>query len=88
MAAPPAACTLTIQTPRRTAAATAPATVFGNVVELQVEEDAIAAGDELLDDGRSVAREQPAADLEAADRSTERIGQCACFSGRIDVEGD
>ena len=29
IAAPPAACTLTIQTPRRVAAATAPATVFG-----------------------------------------------------------
>ena len=43
---PPDACTLSIQTPVSTAASTACATVFGNVVKLQVEKDVGAGVDE------------------------------------------
>jgi hypothetical protein len=57
-------------------------------VELQVEKHAIASGDELLDHAWSVAREQAAADLEAADRAAQHVAQDAGLGGRIDVEGN
>ena len=59
-----------------------------DVVELQVEEHAIAAADQLFDERRAVAGEQPAADLEAADRAAQRVGERARLVGGVDVERD
>ena len=60
----------------------------GDVVKLQIEEDAIASRGELLDDRRPQAGEQATADLETADRAAQRIGQRPRLSGRVDVESD
>ena len=60
----------------------------GNVVELQIEEDAIPASDEALDDGRPVAGEQTAADLEAADGAAKPVGERVRGLGGVDVKRD
>ena len=69
---PPEAWTLIIHAPVVTAAATACATVFGNVVKLQIEEDAVALRRQGAERARDLRREQAAADLEAADQAAER----------------
>ena len=88
IALPPDAWTLTIQTPSRVAAATAPATVFGMSWNFRSRKTRSPRADELLDDRRPVAGEQPAADLEAADGAAQRVGERARLVGGVDVERD
>ena len=74
---PPDACTLTIHTPSRVAAATAPATVFGmswNFRSRKTRSPRAASSSTIA--GPS-AGEQPAADLEAADGAAQPVGQRA-----------
>ena len=59
-----------------------------NVVELQIEKDAVAARDQLFDDRWAVAGEQAAADLESADRAAKPIGEAPRVIRRVDVERD
>ena len=59
-----------------------------DVVELQIEEHAVASRRELLDERRPLAGEQPAADLEAANDIPQAIRQAARVGRRIDVERD
>ena len=60
----------------------------GDVVELEVEEDAVAALGERPHHRRAFRREQPAADLESADRSAQRVGESQRLVARLDVERD
>ena len=73
--APAAAWTLSIHTPSRVAAAQACATVFGNVVELEIEKDAKAALDHPAHGLRAGDDEHLLADLERAGRGIEPVGQ-------------
>ena len=73
IAAPPDAWTFTIQTPSRVAAATAPATVFGMSWNFRSRNTRSPRADQLLDEGGPVAREEAAADLEAADHAAQPV---------------
>ena len=53
-----------------------------------VEEHAITASRQLLDDRRTMAREQTAADFEAAAHAAQTIRKRARLHGRIHVERD
>ena len=86
MRVPPAACTFTIHTPSDVAAATAVRDGVRDVVELQVEEDAVAAARQRADDVRAFGGEEPAADLEAADDAAQRVGQRDRRRAVLDVE--
>ena len=59
-----------------------------DVVKLQIEEDAIALARELADHRRSRGREELLADLEAADRSAQRVGELDGPGRRFDIQGD
>jgi hypothetical protein len=59
-----------------------------DVVKLQIQKYPIAAGNQRLHHRGPMAGEQAAADLEAADRAAERIGERARFGCRIDVQRD
>ena len=73
---------MTIQTPSRVAAATAPATVFGMSWNFRSRKTRSPRATSCSTNARAVAREQPAADLEAADRAAQRVGQRAGFGRR------
>ena len=88
IARPPDAWTLTIQTPSRVAAATAPATVFGMSWNFRSRNTRSPRERELLDERRSLAGEQAAADLEAADGAAQPIGQRARLGDRVHVQSD
>ena len=55
-------------------------------MELQVEEDPIAALGQLAHHRRPGGGEQLLADLEAADRAAQRVGQRERLGGRLDIE--
>jgi hypothetical protein len=57
-------------------------------VKLQVEKDAIAAPRELLGKRRPLAREQPVADLESKDQTTEPVGERPGLGDGVDIQGD
>src|SRR5581483_10822837 len=59
-----------------------------DVVKFQIEEDTIAAPDELFDDRRSLAGEQAAANLECARHAAQPIDECTGFARRVHVERD
>jgi hypothetical protein len=56
-------------------------------VKFQIEKHAIAARDEALDHRGSVAREQPAADFEAADMPAKLVGKRVRGVRGVDVKG-
>ena len=56
-----------------------------NVVELQIEKHAIAARHELFDEARPFAREEAAADLEAADGAAEAVREATV---KLDAYGN
>ena len=61
---------------------------IGNVVEFQVEKHAVATAGQLVHHGRSGRREQLLADLVAADRSTQQVGQRNRLGGGVDIKGN
>ena len=75
IALPPPAWTLTIQTPSDGRGRDGGRHRVRNVVELQIEEDAVAALGERPHERRPFGGEQAAADLEAADGAAKRVGQ-------------
>ena len=86
IAVPPLAWTFTIHTPSSVAAATAVATVFGMSWNFRSRNTRSPRSVERPDDRRAFGGEQPAADLEAADRSTQRVGEPQRLGARLDVE--
>ena len=58
-----------------------------NVVELQVEEHAIALGGQLPHHCRSGGGEELFPDLESADRAAQFIGELDGFGRRLDIQG-
>src|SRR5262249_17384380 len=59
-----------------------------DVVKLEIQKDAIAATHELLDEPRTMTREQAAADLEAADQSPQPVREFPRIVHRVDIECD
>ena len=59
-----------------------------DVVELEVEEHAIAARHQFLHEGRAVGREEPAANLETTDPAAQTVREVPGFIDGVDVEGD
>jgi hypothetical protein len=58
----------------------------GDVVELQVEEDAATAARQRADDIGTLGGEEPAADLEAADDIAQIVGERQRRGAVLDVE--
>ena len=90
IALPPAACTVSIATPSFATCRTAPATVFGNVVQLEVEKDRQSDPGHRLDPARPLRGEELEAELHAADVGRQRPceGQGALEIGAVDGAED
>ena len=60
----------------------------GDVVELQIQENAVATFGQRADDGRPLESEKAAADLETAGYAAEVLGECQRAVAVFDVERD
>ena len=58
-----------------------------NVVKLEIQEDAIAACDDRLDDRRTLAGEESISDFLPAEAAAKLLRQYERLGGRSDIEG-
>ena len=79
---------MTIQTPSRVAAATAPATVFGMSWNFRSRNTRSPRADQLLDERRAVAREERLPILKPPTDPRRPSARRAASSGRVDVESN